>query len=376
MILTRSSLLLSRVAAFFHQPAVAVVVLLLALFLLEAALRWTNPGYVHGESAPLFVMRDAVGYGFRSNTTSWVSTGEQRVLVSTDSRGHRYNPSFPLSTRPECRVLVVGDSFVAGFAVRDEQLLTHHLARALAARGSGCRVVNAGVPGYDPGQYYQVVRTAIGRSSWTHVLIFMYLGNDLSRRVFVWRPRGMGVSPLLVESGFRSRVYENIRSSYRFAIARSATATVFGGLGLELGLRVRASILGVDHLFSPSDLTDHHLAPVTAVLAHVRRMVRRAGSTSTVVLLPPDIVVSDRRWAAYTSGLAVSVSRWYPGARVATVLRSAGVSVVDTTDALIRADRSGSNMYGRRDRHLSPAGHRVVAAYVASLLGRLLAPVD
>ncbi len=72
------------------------------------------------------------------------------VEVSTNSRGFR-GPEIPSMTGIQNRILLVGDSFVFGYGLAEENTLRNHLETALKKifPASETYVINGGVPGYN-----------------------------------------------------------------------------------------------------------------------------------------------------------------------------------------------------------------------------------
>src|SRR5688572_501075 len=79
----------------------------------------------------------------------------------------------------EVRILFVGDSFLAGWNVREESLLPAAAQKALAARGIPVRSFNASCSGYGTGQELLLLQKYGERVRPRFVVLCLYSGNDL-----------------------------------------------------------------------------------------------------------------------------------------------------------------------------------------------------
>jgi lysophospholipase L1-like esterase len=73
---------------------------------------------------------------------------------------------------------MLGDSFVFGFGVEDEETLPAQLETVLGARHEGIEVLNAGVPGWSADQYYLFLQTRLDEIAPDLVLLGL-LDNDV-----------------------------------------------------------------------------------------------------------------------------------------------------------------------------------------------------
>lgn len=120
-------------------------------------------------------------------------------IYTTNSRGLR-GPERPLAKPPgTTRVAVLGDSFVAGFGVPDDDVFTVGLEQRLAqSRRSGVEVINLGRTGSSTIRELDLY-TRIGRQYSPDIVVLAYfLGNDLrevveeqdERELRAWHPSG------------------------------------------------------------------------------------------------------------------------------------------------------------------------------------------
>ncbi len=121
------------------------------------------------EKSGLFVYDSLLGWRGAPNRTVYVKTFESKFLVKTDSLGFRNNPYNGIKNGR--KILMYGDSFLWGFHLNNEELISSRLSEEL-----NVEVKNYGMVGYGTDQEYLVFKNSVEDSSL--VLFFFYL-NDL-----------------------------------------------------------------------------------------------------------------------------------------------------------------------------------------------------
>jgi lysophospholipase L1-like esterase len=87
--------------------------------------------------------------GIRPNARFWHHSPDGSWRFATNGRGFRSEREFAYAKPPgTVRVLSLGDSHTQGYEVRQEATFSAVLERALARRGVGAEVINAGVSGF------------------------------------------------------------------------------------------------------------------------------------------------------------------------------------------------------------------------------------
>ena len=158
--------------------ALVAVALAASGIALEAAVRLFLPQQLIFYRPDLYREDALLGWHFVRDLDTRVNTGEREVELLTNERGQRVGPEAP--ARSERRVLLVGDSFVAGLQVAYPQLASAQLAERLSSRlGLEAGVVTDGVPGWGPQQYAFEVRRELARAAYDAVVVFLFTGNDV-----------------------------------------------------------------------------------------------------------------------------------------------------------------------------------------------------
>jgi hypothetical protein len=122
---------------------------------------------------------DGPAYGLQQSIDRTISNGRAVWTIHTDAKGFRCaDPasSAAAAVKDAPVLLNLGDSFTFGFAVDHEQSMPGLIE---AGFGKRYHVVNAGIPGYGPVQYRQVLERELAAGmAIKGVIVSTYLGND------------------------------------------------------------------------------------------------------------------------------------------------------------------------------------------------------
>jgi hypothetical protein len=326
---------------------------------LEVAVRLFIPQVLPVDAPRIFRPDQTIGWRNNPNVRAWANTGERDVEVCTDGRGDRISCKEPHLAHCAKRILIVGDSFVEALAVPFEETVWSRLEK-----DTGACVDVAGVGGYEPSQYLQLVRERLrGRDpNYDLVVASMFAGNDfmpdaerLPAPTDVWRrplrllPKGLDEDSLLdwfypfnqwLES--RSEAYVALR----FAVRNLRDPGDIGIYGLPIAL-VRDS------------LTPQILRATTRSFELIADEVREAGSKLLITVVPVRNQVADptgARIRAAFPAIADKIDMDLVQEEFIPRLHAIeGVTVVDLLPTL-RAEAAPDD-WGTRDQHLSPKGH-------------------
>lgn len=127
--------------------------------------------------------------GGRKTFTHAAANGGARIRVTINAEGYRGPLLRPRGSAR--RVVVYGDSFIAGEFADDSVTFVRMLERDLSARGP-TEVVNAGVIGYGPDQEYRRMQAELPRLEPDVVVLAIFADNDMGdlvrNRLFRLRP--------------------------------------------------------------------------------------------------------------------------------------------------------------------------------------------
>ncbi len=163
-----------KTKAFLTNLALLLFSLLLCLLLLEGTARLM----VAQNQANVFC-----GYQYDPNT-GWAlkpslekihQTPEYSITIETNSRGQRS----PETETESFQILALGDSFVFGQGVEQNQVFTARLSESLQEKGKSVSITNTGVPGYSTKQELSVLEQYLEKESPDLAILGFFAGNDV-----------------------------------------------------------------------------------------------------------------------------------------------------------------------------------------------------
>ncbi len=307
------------------------------------------------------------------------------------------------------RVLVLGDSHLE--FVNNDEHYPQQLELLLRARPAGERieVLNAGVGGTGPVHYFQWYRSRGAALEPDLVLMTLYLGNDFadigydkligvpmvgipaaSSEESQWERWMEGIGAIRPWLMANSRILQTVRDG----VADGPLTDPLVSIGLldRAGVGVRPSKLqrlvqechgcwaqyfGQAIGWSPAN-ADRVRASLETLLVLLDHEITAHGGRLVVVALPTKahVELSDAREDVEQSLQLLDISedqfKFHQASVLQTALASstgAGVPIIDPLPAMSEAAQSG-RLYYRRDWHLNPIGHRVLADLLATELAR------
>ncbi|OHB71204.1 MAG: hypothetical protein A2V70_10960 [Planctomycetes bacterium RBG_13_63_9] len=292
--------------------------------------------------------------------------GRQRKVVYRYDRNGFRNPH----DLRQADVILIGDSFVEGFAVAEERTCSAQLARLLDVE-----VANLGHDDYGPPQELIVLRK-FGLPLRPRVVVwFFFEGNDLLDLADFEIALGGWRRWLTRGEGFAARCF-CLNALERVDLFLEAFRWRDCGLRRKRSARLLPEIrdddvtmqFGEHYGFGAAELSPYELGllpKAQEVLAEAKAVCDRSDVRLLVVCVPTKFRVyrdlcmapedsQPEGW--HVSDLPDRLARW---------CRAAGIEYVDLTAALQSAARQGPLVYFVDDGHWSPEGHRVVAEAIA-----------
>ncbi|MCA8967052.1 MAG: hypothetical protein KDC48_19385, partial [Planctomycetes bacterium] len=288
----------------------------------------------------------------------------------------------------ERRVLMLGDSFVFGQGVDDDEAVPARLQHALAKAGRDVVVGNAGMTGTGPREWSYTLTRLRPSFEPDAVVAVVYMGNDVldTLQEPLSAVSGWLLTPDFARVARRSwrfrlrvasRVWDKVEQALSgvnlFAMAEPRPV----GHGVPLG---EALFLDRD---PARDAEMPFLGEVEAAMGkQFDAFVGAAGPLPTVVVLLPSFAVATRDYQAVIATQNQGVpperqldpallERGRGHARVAAWLAARGLRVVDLGPRIL-ADRERARCYLPHDGHFNPAGCEQVAQWLAQVAAELL----
>ena len=303
---------------------------------------------------PRFVV-DA-GYGVRDNAgdvdTVHSTPGEYRVAIRTNGAGLRGRREYSVQKPPGTyRVALLGDSFVFGFGVEDDEVVSERLgaqlATARAEQGASVEVLNFGVAGFGQAEEYVTYEHKVRAYSPDLVVLFYFdndIGNDAVSGLFRLEDTGeltrTGAAYL---PGVRAREVLYSLAPVRWLFEHSQLWNLVRNRASGF---VQGRLLAREGMEKFNDETEPSAALHRAVFLELLGAIRRDGAQTAVFVIP----LRNLR-----SNFAFTPEELAPHSDV----------FLDGRDLLAEDD------YYTRDGHWRPSGHEKAARALADAVRAL-----
>lgn len=303
------------------------------------------------------------------------------VVFNADGFRGREIPRLKERGRP--RVLLMGDSFVEGKQVAEDQVLSSVLEEEAGASGLPLEVINLGVAGYGTSEEL-ILWERFARSLDPDLVILGFYPNDVrnnaDRGLFEARegrivqvkeprtPRRRWSYDLRKALASRSHLYmlwvDGMRSWRKRAEGRR------GGGGSAVIDENRP--LEAEEVFArrPSAEVEEGWGLTLGLVEELRARVEGAGAGFLVVLFPTRYQVDDSLWAAHARARGIrpeGIDLRTPQRIFGEWSDRTGIRVLDLLDEF-RARNVDNSFYHDRDAHWNPEGHRLAATLIREAL--------
>ncbi len=161
--------------------ALFLVTVVLALAAGEILTRSVAPQHLINADPDIWRWDERVGYRHKENANAVVNSGEGPHRFMTDQNGYRISR---IADRDggdfAITLLAIGDSFIEGLSVENEQTIPEVLANKLGLKYHlKVRALNAGTSGWDPNYYLLETLRSLALQQVDLGLIFLFSGNDI-----------------------------------------------------------------------------------------------------------------------------------------------------------------------------------------------------
>jgi lysophospholipase L1-like esterase len=294
-------------------------------------------------------------------------------INSEGLRGPEVDPDPDQATR----ILVIGDSFVFGVGVEDDETFTARLPEHLAGSLGSTEGLNAGIPAFGVPDAESWLRRHGLKLEPDVVVMAVFLGNDLADAAHAG-DEVVIVDGLLApkQSSQGIKVWLHRHSHLYVAIKGLLEQPGFRPLRAKLGLgepwkvRTLREEFGVyrrnvqTEMASAIEATDRALAGLAA-------MATESGFALGAVLIPSEIQIDPGRWQAGLAGLDLDPEQYDPAAPTQVfkgLLDRHQIPTLDLTGVFAEGLARGDALYFRFDRHWTTDGHAVAAERLAEFL--------
>ena len=359
------------------------------LVLCEGLLGWWKPQVSRQPS--LWRFDDRLGWHHVPGASGWMRRPEFEVEMRINAEGLR-DRSYPLDRQPDSwRLLLFGDSFVEGWGVREEDMVSRRLEARLRSEAAEALVeaINFGVAGYGTDQELLLFEKAGKGFRPDQVLLFFY-ANDLinnasekgigsERGYKPWfrvdpmgrlRLRGVPVKRSPFWDGPRSWPWQYRLDRYLkerlhvYALVRKALS------GTELPPGARQRFYEVLYGAEDDPGIDRYWRLTGEILRAFQESVSRSGGELILVYAPAIVQVEEENWRMKRDlfGLIGEFDLDKPNRRLAEEAALHGIPLLDLSPGFRK--HAGHRRLYYEESHWTPEGHALAARLVADYLLR------
>jgi hypothetical protein len=358
---------------FGKNAGVALAALALGLALAEASLRLFFPQPLaerYGSPAaggPLVRTDPELGWTLRENVSGVASDEPWQVDLATNALGFR-DADHGEKAAGVTRVAVLGDSFVFGSGVKQDEPVTRRLTALL---GPSFEVINLGVPGYGTDQALLALRRWGPRLS-PDIVLAGFFWNDVMENASaemysMQKPRFVlaGDSLSLVPPGEAPDRSAAARLDAALGARSHLWSLVSRSFGKTIGRvepEIRPVMVDLSLRDTPS-AREPEFALTWALLGALESEARALGAAPIVFTVPPRFLVDDvaKQKILKIYGLGPDALDEDGFFRVKGACRRHDLPVVDLLPAFRDAARAGERLFLPTGIHWSAKGHALAA---------------
>lgn len=373
-----------------------------AVFLAEGFLRVLGPGWLKERMKEVGVptMTDADPAGFGSDK-DWpilrrngrfikyeplkkmrVQHYEYDLEAATDKWGGR--ASFHSGEFSDRLIPFLGDSFIFGVGVKDQEVFVSLLAQDLKKP-----LINLGVPGSCLSNHLDLIEERHKELNTPNVYVLgFFLGNDLTN-LYDYpsrKPRDNNASNLEPLKNAKStqalqgindfiRHSPVLRRMYLIQFVKSKLLILYNDRRAKKGV-IRRMDDDLFHVIQPSQHLDEMTALLKEEIVRARAIAKRLRFKPIFILIPDRHQVYPARWEAklrYYGLKPQEVDAELPNRILSQELSAQGFFYIDPLECLRqKAKESKEPLYYTLDNHLTKTGHRCLAECVGGAMKGLL----
>ncbi len=346
---------------------------LISIVISELVIRLIAPQQLIIPTAELYQPDSLCGFRHRSSLNTIVNTGELPVHFRSDKNGYRINgdavePSE--QSAADFTILFIGDSFVEALAVENDNTFSSMIPQGLSEKhGIECRGINAGISKWSPNNYYMEVKRALAAEPIDLGLVFLYIGNDLIRRIdtsFVDTP-----SAQQPKRSFKSRIMRKLfelrergriklyQHSHLYVLFKNRLPFLLNKMGLiSADIRIQ---------FWKSERDAPRWETVTHLCQFIQKEFARYDVPILFVFLPTNYQVLEDSFlnqVGYFDSRKDQIDLEQPNKILAELFESHALTYVDPLYYLRDRTDAGLMLWGEVDKHFNGNGHQVLAEFL------------
>jgi len=266
---------------------------------------------------------------------------------------------------------VVGDSFVAGMQVENEETIFGQVEAGLREKGLDARVDNAGVSGWTPNHYLLEVKRALRSREYELGIVCLYIGNDVVEK----KVSSFYAAEKFVQNTFEiPPSFEWIEIVHAILIPLNDILETRSHLFTLMKTRLRPYLVPLmlaksyhPPVFNIEDTGSRRWEVTTGICKRIAVQFAERSVPVIFVIIPTIYQVREDLWPDHLALFNIepaSVRLSQPNEILRQTFRSAGLTMFDPLDLMRREAESGTLLHGTVDPHLNRTGNRLVAEFM------------
>ena len=351
---------------------------IVALLVGELMVRYLAPQKLYRFPRGMFENHPTLGYRLVPSFAGVSKTTEFKTHIRTNSLGLRADREYGRKAPNTFRILFLGDSFIMGVGVEQDETAGQVLERLLTGGdrtpSQTYEVINAGVPGYNTQQALTYLRESGLALEPDLVVLGFYIGNDLAdnfdmpsvsvRDGYLQKgPPSSGFLPPPMRRylALTSHLYHLLWPYQRRLFDRSLQARQ------QQRLQSRLAIYSVE----PNDDDTEALWGATQRQVEAMAEISRdLGLSIAVVVIPELVQVDAQLWQATIRPMVENDTRYrvnWPNHRISALCREFNLPVLDLLPVFVKAPPN-EPLYIKLDGHWTRRGNVVSASAIEAFL--------
>ena len=331
--------------------------------------------------SPALVGDQIVHHRLVPNTHSALYSRDFSYIQRVNNMGLRGRETSVQKTPGTRRIALLGDSFIMGKGVEDEETAAAVLEHALRQDGHLVEVLNGGVDSYAPILSLLQLRTLFAALDLDLVVLNLDMSDLLQEQAYRGRAaydksgRLIGVDGRLDELGltrtqrWRNWINEHLYFSRLFVYYIQHWAHRHQGVNVANVVGMANPAILAHTLASDTDSRDKQWQLLFSSILDIRNFCAERGINFILTTYPWGHQVNEREWTpgrlAFVPEGAVISDR--SPQRVRDFAASSGIEFLDLFPAF-RAYNGEAPLYYSFDMHWTPAGHRLLALELQRLI--------
>ncbi len=313
-----------------------------------------------------------IGWRHWKSLNTVVNMGERNSHFVTDERGYRVNAreqNAPSSAFADLSVLMIGDSFLEALAIENEESIPERIKQMLE-RKYPLRVhaVNAGVGGWQPGQYLLEARHALKEARYDFGVVFFYMENDLVDKLpLAFTPQDIAPATRLRYP--RRLWWEDLKKDVFYPVnnyleQRSQFFVFLKNRFPILLARMRLTPYYFPDIFYRKEAGSPKWDVAAATAQLIKNEFQQVRTPVLFVLLPADYQVYPSLIARYIKMFDIrpeEIDLSQPNQKLIERFRDKAIPVMDMLPVFKQKAEQGVALYGAIDNHMNVQGHVAVA---------------